>query len=84
MEYIISGYALVDKKEKTYDSFIIKTDSMGNKITRLDFNLMASNQLLELNIEYNEKTNIESYVGAGNIFNEDGKSEIWLVKFSMD
>ena len=83
-EYIISGYALVDKKEKIYDSFIIKTDSMGNKITRLDFNLMASNQLLDLNIEYNEKTNIESYVGAGNIFNEDGESEIWFVKFSMD
>ena len=45
---------------------------------------MTSNQLLELNIEYNEKTNIESYVGAGNIFNEDGKSEIWFVKAKLD
>ena len=83
-EYIIAGYALVDKKEKIYDSFIIKTDSMGNKITRLDFDLTASNQLVDINIEYNEKTNIESYIGTGNIFNESGKSEIWFIKLSMD
>ena len=57
---------------------------MGNKITRLDFDLTASNQLFDINIEYNEKTNIESYIGTGNIFNESGKSEIWFIKLSMD
>ena len=84
LDYIISGYALVDKKEKKYDSFIIKTDSLGNKIKRLDLNLKQSNQLYDINIKYNQETKTESYIGTGNIFNEFGKSEIWLIKTNID
>ena len=83
-EYIITGYALIDKQKKIYDSFIIKTDSLGNKIKRLNFNLKKSNQLYDINIEYNKNFKKEYYFGVGNIFNEDGKSEIWITKFNLD
>tara|TARA_B110000014_G_scaffold260913_1_gene251602 strand:- start:237 stop:1367 length:1131 start_codon:yes stop_codon:yes gene_type:complete len=84
LEYIISGYALIDKKEKIYNSFIIKTDSIGNVMKRLDFNEKKSNQLYDINIKYNDKTKTESYIGTGNIFNEYGNSEIWLIKAKLD
>ena len=80
-EYIISGYALVDKEKKIFNSFIIKTDSLGNKIDRIDFNSSLSNQLYDIDIEYSTKLNKEIYVGTGNSFNELGNSEIWFIKF---
>ena len=80
LEYIIAGYALIDKKEKIYNSFIIKTDSIGNVVKRLDFNEEQSNQLYDINIKYNDTTKTESYIGTGNIFNEYGKRSFLELK----
>jgi len=85
LEYVIAGYALVDKKDKLYNSFLIKTDSLGQQLQRLDFNseLMknhkTSNQLYDIEIELNDNGK-DIYIGTGNIFNKKGNSEIWFLK----
>ena len=38
LNYIIGGFALKDKKGTLYNSFIIKTDSLGNELSRIDLN----------------------------------------------
>tara|TARA_B110000014_G_C20126218_1_gene600203 strand:+ start:846 stop:1994 length:1149 start_codon:yes stop_codon:yes gene_type:complete len=88
LEYIVAGYSLIDKKNKLYNSFLIKTDSIGNKISRLNFNkkLMnhdkTSNQLYDIEIKKNDAGE-EIYVGTGNIFNEENNSEIWFLKIKF-
>ena len=79
-EYIISGYALVDKNKHTYHSFVVKIDSLGNELSRIDFK-NSSNKLYDLSLEYNHKLNILNYIGTGDIINEITHSKIWFIKF---
>ena len=85
-EYIITGYSLINKETKRYNSFLIKTDSIGNEINRIDFNTKylnmekTSNQLYDIIIKTEDNKNADSYLGAGNIFNEEGNSQIWFFK----
>jgi len=80
LNYIIGGFALKDKKGKLYHSFIIKTDSLGKELERIDLNDLSSNKLYDMNIDYNKKTNTISYIGTGEIINGN-KSEILFIKF---
>ena len=77
-EYIISGYALVDKN--IYHSFVVKIDSLGNELSRIDFK-NSSNKLYDLSLEYNHNLNILNYIGTGDIINEITHSKIWFIKF---
>ena len=70
--YHISGHALVDKKNKIYNSFIIEIDSIGNQIKRKDFIESGSNKLYDINNKME--------IGAGNIYDDDEKSKIWFIK----
>ena len=78
LNYIIGGFALKDKKGKLYHSFIIKTDSLGKELERIDLDNLPSNKLYDLNINYNKKIN--NIIGTGDIIN-DNKSEILFIKF---
>ena len=79
-EYIIGGYALKDKKGELYNSFIIKTDSLGHELSRMNLNHLPSNKLYDIDIKYNKNTNITSYFGVGDITN-NGKDQILFIKF---
>ena len=78
--YIITGFALKDKKGELYHSFIIKTDSLGKQLERIDLNDLPSNKLYDLNIERNKKLNTISYIGTGDITKND-QSRILFIKF---
>jgi len=80
--YIVSGHALTDKSHHIYNSFIIKIDSLGNRISRFNFN-DSSNKLYDLTLDYNKKLDALNYVGTGNIFNKKNKeSSIWFIKIN--
>ena len=76
--YIIGGFALKDKKGELYHSFIIKTDSLGKQLERIDLDDLSSNKLYDLNIDYNKKIN--TITGVGDIENSN-KSDILFIKF---
>ena len=78
LNYIIGGFALKDKKGKLYHSFIIKTDSLGKELERIDLDNLSSNKLYDLNISYNKEIN--TIIGTGDIIIND-KSEILFIKF---
>ena len=80
LNYIIGGFALKDKKGKLYNSFMIKIDSLGQQLERINFDNLSSNKIYDINIEYNKKTNTMSYIGAGDII-MDNKTEILFIKF---
>ena len=80
LNYIIGGFALKDKKGELYHSFIIKTDSLGKEMKRIDLDYLSSNKLYDINIDYNKKTNAISYIGTGDILN-DNKPGILFIKF---
>ena len=61
-----------------YHSFIIKTDSLGKQLKRIDLDDLSSNKLYDLNIDYNKKIN--TITGVGDIKNSN-KSEILFIKF---
>ena len=79
-EYIVSGHALVDKVNHVYNSFIIKMDIHGNKISRNDFK-NSSNKLYDLTLDYSKNLDTLNYIGTGNIFDRPNKeSSIWFIK----
>ena len=78
LNYIIGGFALKDKKGKLYHSFIIKIDSLGKELERIDFDNLSSNKIYDLNVNYNKKIN--TIIGTGDIINNN-KSEILFIKF---
>ena len=77
LNYIIGGFALKDKKGELYHSFIIKTDSLGKELERIDLDNLSSNKLYDLNISYNK--GINTIIGTGDIIVND-KSEILFIK----
>jgi len=77
LHYIIGGFALKDKKGELYHSFIIKTDSLGKELERIDLDNLSSNKLYDLNVSYNK--GIDTIIGTGDIIVND-KSEILFIK----
>ena len=77
LNYIIGGFALKDKKGELYHSFIIKTDSLGKELERIDLDNLSSNKLYDLNVSYNK--GIDTIIGTGDIIVND-KSEILFIK----
>ena len=77
LNYIIGGFSLKDKKGKLYHSFIIKTDSLGKELERIDLDNLSSNKLYDLNVSYNK--GIDTIIGTGDIIVND-KSEILFIK----
>ena len=81
--YAIGGFSLKDKKGLLYNSFVIKTDSLGNQLSRIDLNNLSSNKLYDLNIKYNNKTKTIVYSGVGDII-ENENSEILFINFQEE
>tara|TARA_B100000029_G_scaffold381741_1_gene376916 strand:+ start:1177 stop:2283 length:1107 start_codon:yes stop_codon:yes gene_type:complete len=79
--YIISGFALKDKEGTLYSSFIIKTDQLGNELSRVDLNKLNSNKIYDIDVIYNEKIKNNSFIAIGDIINED-KTEILFMQFN--
>ncbi len=81
--YAIGGFSLKDKKGLLYNSFVIKTDSLGNQLSRIDLNNLSSNKLYDLNIKYNNKTKTIIYSGVGDIIKNEN-SEILFINFQEE
>ena len=80
-DYIISGFALKNKEGTLYNSFLIKTDQLGNQLSRIDLNKLNSNKIYDIDVLYNKQLNNNSYIGVGDIVNEE-KNEILFIKFN--
>ena len=78
--YAVAGFAVKNKKGTLYNSFIIKIDSLGKQLSRIDLNNLNSNKIYDINIDYNKKTNTNLYIGVGDIEN-DNKSKILFISF---